>query len=102
MWVVAVIIGEYRVNQMFWLENIHQFNKIYSQDGKTQCPGYISESYRSCYYGMEIYHRPVGWRRHAINVGLNSEQFQNKYGQCPIAYHGTNYRNIIRERFSTF
>ena len=71
---------------MFMLENIHQFNKIYSKDEKTLSRGYTSipEYYRTSFYVREIYHSPVGWRRHALYMNLSNEQFEKKYRDCPV------------------
>ena len=45
---------------------------------------------------MEPYFCPVGWRRIAVDVGLNGNAFHEKYDDWIVAYHGTAHTNAMK------
>jgi hypothetical protein len=40
-------------------------------------------------YGGYPYYCPNGWYRISLKVSDGKEDFENKYGNWPLAYHGT-------------
>ena len=93
--VVAIVFGEYGFNQTI-ISNRTKLNKIYSNDGTDVAEGYNSAAATSSpkTYGNENYYSPIGWRMHARDLGLIPEQFETKYKNWPVAYHGTDVQNI--------
>ena len=68
---------------------MQKFNMIYSRDGSDKAHGFTSWGDFKERRDTEPYYAPIGWRRWAIDLGLNGQQFQHKYGDWPVLYHGT-------------
>ena len=90
----AVSIGVYGIDELC-RKNKKEFNKIYSRDGYETAPGFKSESDFRTKKGGEPYYAPIGWRRWSIDLGLSSTEFDDAYGEWPVAYHGTLSSNIL-------
>ena len=75
------------------LANGKKFNRIYSVDGVDQARDFTPTYYKEpVMYGGEPYYCPNGWRRFSLDVGLTGEQFDQKYKDWPVAFHGTSNR----------
>ena len=67
-----------------------QFNRIYSVNAEDKAENFMPTYYRgSLDRGGEPYFCPNGWRRYSIDVGMSASEFERKYGDWPVAYHGT-------------
>ena len=40
---------------------------------------------------------PIGWCHWAINVGLDESQYQQKYSNWPVGFHGTKKAENVHE-----
>ena len=66
------------------------FNRIYSFETRDTANGFISTWFTGFLdRGGEPYYCPNGWRRYAIDVGMNGTEFEKVYGKWHVAYHGT-------------
>ena len=83
-----VAIKDYGVNKVC-KSNMRKYNLIYSKDGSEKAPGFTPCRDFVELRGNKPYYAPIGWRRWAIDLGLNGKQFQKKYGDWPVLYHGT-------------
>lgn len=80
--------------------NRAESNCIYSRDGSRTSPGFKRVADFSKAVGGEKYHAPLGWHRWGLDLGLNSKEFEQKYKDWPVAFHGTKHSvvNAILER----
>ena len=94
---LAVDISKYGLGRIFF-KNKPEYNLVYSSNGSVKEPGFIPISdFGYVKRGIEKYFTPIGWCRWAINVGLDGTQFEQKYSDWPVAYHGTNKaENVMR------
>ena len=66
------------------------YNRIYSNNFRETAEGFMPTWFASSLKrGGEDYFCPVGWRRYGIDVGMTSSEFEEAYGDWPVAYHGT-------------
>ena len=67
-----------------------EYNLIYSFNAVDKAENFIPTYFSgSLDRGGEPYFCPNGWRRYGINFGMSSGEFETKYGDWPVAYHGT-------------
>ncbi|CAF4182867.1 unnamed protein product, partial [Adineta steineri] len=45
--------------------------------------------------GSKPYYCPIGWKRLSINVANDAKEFDRRWGDWPIAYHGTLVENVL-------
>ena len=69
---------------------IPEYCRIYSVDGVDEEEGFMSTYFKGAIkHGGEPYYCPIGWLRWAVDIGLTGEEFEDKYDDWPVAYHGT-------------
>ena len=101
--IVAVSLGKYGLD-CITAKNKPECNRVYSSDGSVKEPVFIPMSdFGYVQRGIEKYFTPIGWCRWAINVGLDVSQFEQKYSNWPVAFHGTdkaeNVMSILQQGF---
>ena len=86
----ALVVGELKES----LE-VSDCNKVYSKDGKLRAPGFKSvQKQRVEIRGTEPYYAPNGWMRHALNLGLSTSEFQQRFANWPIYITALNSRSL--------
>ncbi|CAF1057730.1 unnamed protein product [Adineta steineri] len=45
--------------------------------------------------GSKPYYCPIGWKRLSINVANDAKEYDKRWGDWPIAYHGTLIENVL-------
>ncbi|CAF4678635.1 unnamed protein product, partial [Rotaria sp. Silwood2] len=66
------------------------YNRLYSREKLDEVDGFITTVFpHALNRGGEPYYCPNGWRRYAIDISMTGEEFEQEYGQWPVAYHGT-------------
>ena len=89
----AVLVGN------FGMDDFHhamrpEYNRIYSEGCIDREPGFEPNYFPgSIDHGGEPYYCPNGWRRFAVDVGMNGEEFEKAYDDWHVAYHGTDIQN---------
>ena len=74
-----------------------EYHRIYSPNSSEIAEGFIPTYFSSPnFHGGEPYFCPVGWRRIAVDVGLNGNAFHEKYDDWIVAYHGTAHTNAMK------
>lgn len=85
----SVLVGEFGLGGFRHAMN-PAYNRIYSIDAVDKAEGFKSTHFSgSLDRGGEPYFCPNGWRRYSIDVGLTGPQFEAKYRNWHVAYHGT-------------
>ena len=81
------------------------FNRIYGESDvsfKDDEKSFMKTNFGHLTYSGRCYYCPNGWRRYSLMVAESSEEFDRKYSEWPVAYHGTasyNLMNILKTGF---
>ena len=67
-----------------------QFNRIYEK-GKIYWEGSLNKD------KSEPYYCPVGWVKYACYIANSAAEFDEKYKNWPVAYHGTSFKSSRNE-----
>ncbi|CAF0883087.1 unnamed protein product [Brachionus calyciflorus] len=84
-----------------------KFNRIYGKNDIPKEFGFDLSSFMPTQFsklmrGKYPYYCPNGWLRYSLRVAKSSEEFEQKYADWPVAYHGTSSLlliNILKDGF---
>ncbi|CAF0979059.1 unnamed protein product [Brachionus calyciflorus] len=84
-----------------------KFNRIYGKNDIPKEIGFDLSSFMPTQFsklmrGKYPYYCPNGWLRYSLRVAKSSEEFEQKYADWPVAYHGTSSLvliNILKDGF---
>lgn len=76
------------------------FNRLYgesylSSDDKIDISSFISTKFNFIRRGDYPYYCPNGWFRYSLKVTKSSAEFDKKYSEWPVVYHGTSSLNLM-------
>lgn len=91
---VAKQIGEIfeRFDPKFDRIYVDQYEKTYlPENEEPELDQFRKENFKFEIYSGFKYYNPIGWRRYSLKI----DNFDEKYKDWPVAYHGTNSDNLV-------